>query len=268
MINEVKNGTSAAEKLKQVASLIGVGLLASWIIGYSIWVIYTLRFDLGWLDPWDLKGRATVSGLLPTVLLFCLYPLGLMASAFHRWLKRDISGWEGELHTYLKGLSTIFVFLFLFFHWFASEESPWSGRFLWATVVCLVLASWFAGKKKDRLSKFFAVAYPVFAGVTLLVGYSIVYAWFVFPPLPDELGGPGSKCIVLDMDLEDYPSETIKALAARPTLANTTVRSKPIQLILETKEFFYLRLRATDATPHSFHRLPRTIVKYISSCPE
>lgn len=241
----------------------------SWLVGYAIWVLYALRYGLGWIDPLDLKTRAIVFGAAPTLLLASFYPLWLAARRFYGWTQRDaVAPWERRIGGLLTMSGVVAFVLFLLFNWFADDANPWTQRFVLIWMFCWLIASLFTGKGNDRFNKFLAVAYATSVVAFVLVVLIGAYAWFAFPQLPQELGGPGSKCAVLDLDVGKLSAETRSVLANDSTSGAATGRSRQLQLVLETERHYYVRMIVAPEEESSFFRLRSEHVLGVLHCPD
>ncbi len=228
--------------------------------------MYASRIGLGWLDPWELKARSVISGLLPAFLLIGFYPLTKAIRGFYRWVQRDTTLGERRFGGIMRMLGVPFFILFFAFVLFASEDNPWIQRFSFIWLGFWIIASLFDGEN-SKIYRFFSVVYVAVTGIVFLGSFIVVYAWFIFPDLPDEFGGPASECIVLDIDPSEYSKETINALIDLPRGdEGVVVRLKPIQLIVSTKDFIYLKIRDPNDKRIQFYQLRRSGVKHRSHC--
>lgn len=255
-----------SSRIGAMTTLLGSFALASWLVGYAIWVIYAMRHDLGWLDPWAMKGRAIMAGILPALLLGAFYPLTYFVRRFYRWTQREVKPWERALGGILMLAGMCALGLFILFDFFADELNPWTTRFASVWAFCWLTAALFTGKGADRFHKILAVGYVAFVVGIMLLGLTVVYGWFVFPDLPQELGGPGSRCVVLDFDPGRVSAQTIGMLGAAGA-SGTPGQSKQIQLILETDESVYVRTAPPSGGAHEYFQLGRGVIRGVLNCP-
>lgn len=243
-------------------------------LGYLIWSINALRNNLGWLPALDLQ--YFLAGIVPAAVLWATITFlkhnRQIQEFFFKFLvpamKKPSFKWFARMVIYVVG-TFFFISVWIFFRRLAPFE-----RYSYLVLMNVVgyfylifgMAVERAKPKKTRFTDFVFAVETNLCGITAAACFILLYVSFIYPNLPQELGGLKPRRAYIDMAKEQISQQMLNELCSDTAVLGNTrvVRSKELNIFFAGSSF--LLVRPCDVDTNQTHELQRNVVRAITWC--
>lgn len=259
------------EKLGQWRDGLLLAAGALYLLGYLTWALYGQLNSLGFIPVLDSQYFA--AGIVPAAII-CLLWIGIrFVRCTDRWLTYPPTRHQvllGRLLLLASGVGFV-ALVWLGVNQESVLEDGTRREFGWRDYVPVALgacfylsAVFFRNRGWEVLQKL--VIYALRSYLLLVLLLWLLYAKFVMPKLPSELGGAQRQPVVLDIDSAQISAQT------RATLANNSVsppatgviRTQPVSLIFVSSDYFFLSQLTNDLKKQTdIYRIRKDSVKAV-----